>query len=210
VDDTKIVPAADEAPVLPSYPRWTPLVGSGKEEQPMNVNVGAPAPAMTVEAYVKGERHPVELDLPSRGDWLVLFFYPRDFTFVCPTELIAFEQLLSDFAEAGARVAAASTDSWWVHRAWFTSSKMLTEVSYPVIADPAHELARTYGVLLPDGAAQRATIVVDPDGIVRHTSVTDLNVGRSASETLRVVQALQTGELCPANWRPGEATLLAA
>jgi alkyl hydroperoxide reductase subunit AhpC len=176
----------------------------------MHITVGAAAPETAVEAYVKGTRQPVELTLPVRGDWLVLFFYPRDFTYVCPTELVAFEQLREDFAEAGARIAAASTDSWWVHRAWFTSNPMLAEVEYPIIADPSHSLARAFGVLLEDGAAQRATFVIDPDGIVRHVSVTDSSVGRSTSETLRVVQALQTGELCPAGWRPGEATLLAA
>jgi alkyl hydroperoxide reductase subunit AhpC len=176
----------------------------------VNVTVGARAPQLVVEAYVKGERQPVELALPPRGEWLVLFFYPRDFTFVCPTEIASFEQLRPDFEEAGARVAAASTDSWWVHRAWFNSHPLLAETSYPVIADPSQNLAYAYGVLLEDGSAQRGTFVIDPDGVIRHASVTDSNVGRSADETLRIVQALQTGGLCPAGWRPGDATLLAA
>jgi peroxiredoxin (alkyl hydroperoxide reductase subunit C) len=97
-----------------------------------------------------------------------------------------------------------------VHRAWFDTNPWLKEISYAVVADAAHHLARTYGVLREDGAAERATFVIDPAGIVRHASVTDVSVGRSAQETLRVVQALQTGELCPANWRPGQATLMAA
>ena len=176
----------------------------------MYAHVGARAPVWTAEAYVRDELEPIPVDVPGRGSWTVLFFYPRDFTFVCPTELKAFEELRPEFEEEGARIIAASTDSWWAHRAWFTSSPWLTDVSYPVIADTSHELARSYGVLMEDGAARRATFVVDPDGIVRHVAVTDLSVGRSARETLRVVQALQTGELCPANWRPGQATLEAA
>jgi peroxiredoxin 2/4 len=176
----------------------------------MAVTVGSPAPQLTVEAYVRGEQEPVELTLPEHESWLVLFFYPRDFTFVCPTELVAFEELRPEFEAAGARVVAASTDSWWVHRAWFRSTPPLHAVSYAVAADAAQAVSRAYGVLLPDGAAQRGTFVVDPEGIVRHVAVTDLNVGRSAAETLRVVQALQTGELCPADWRPGQSTLLAA
>jgi alkyl hydroperoxide reductase subunit AhpC len=176
----------------------------------VNVTVGTRAPQLVVEAYVKGERHPVELALPPRGEWLVLFFYPRDFTFVCPTEIAAFEQLRPEFEEVGARIAAASTDSWWVHRAWFNSNPLLAETSYPVIADPSQNLAYAYGVLLEDGSAQRGTFVIDPEGVIRHASITDSSIGRSADETLRVVQALQTGGLCPAGWRPGDATLLAA
>ena len=176
----------------------------------MYAHVGARAPVWTADAYVKDELQPVPVDVPGRGGWSVLFFYPRDFTFVCPTELAAFEELRMDFEESGARIIAASTDSWWVHRAWFTSNPWLEQVSYPVIADASHELARSYGVLADDGAALRATFVIDPDGIVRHAAVTDVSIGRSASETLRIVQALQTGELCPANWRPGQATLKAA
>ena len=176
----------------------------------MNARLGLAAPAITADAYVKGEPEPVRLELPARGEWTVLFFYPRDFTFVCPTELAAFEDARSGFESLGARVVAASTDSWWVHRAWFASSPWLEGVSYPVIADPAQEVAARYGVLRTDGAAERGTFVIDPDGILRHASVTDVNVGRSAEETLRIVQALQTGELCPASWRPGQATLRAA
>jgi alkyl hydroperoxide reductase subunit AhpC len=125
-------------------------------------------------------------------------------------ELAAFEEARPEFEALGGRLVAASTDSWWVHRAWFESSPWLQNVAYPVVGDPAQELSAAYGVLREDGAAERATFVIDPEGAVRHASVTDVNVGRSAAETLRVLQALQTGELCPANWRPGQATLLAA
>ena len=176
----------------------------------MYVTLGESAPDLAVEAYVKGELEPVQLTLPEADSWTVLFFYPRDFTFVCPTELAAYEDLRPDFEELGAQLVAASTDSWWVHRAWFDSNPWLKEISYPVIDDVAQRAARAYGVLRDDGAAERATFIIDPEGVVRHASVTDVNVGRSAEETLRIVQALQTGELCPANWRPGRATLRAA
>jgi len=176
----------------------------------MNVRLGQRAPEVSAEAYVRGELAPVQLDLPGASGWLVLVFYPRDYTFVCPTELAAYEEARPELEALGATVVAASTDSWWVHRAWFESSPWLQEVSYPVVADPSHAVAEAFGVLGADGAAERATFVIDPDGLVRHASVTDVNVGRSAEETVRIVQALQTGELCPANWRPGQATLRAA
>jgi lipoyl-dependent peroxiredoxin subunit C len=176
----------------------------------MNVKLGEHAPALAVEAYVKGDLEPVQVLLPDTGRWTVLFFYPRDFTFVCPTELAAYEDVRSDFEALDAQIVAASTDSWWVHRAWFDSNPWLKDVEYPVVADASQSLAGAYGVLRDDGAAERATFVIDPEGVIRHASVTDVNVGRSAEETLRIVQALQTGELCPANWRPGRATLRAA
>jgi peroxiredoxin (alkyl hydroperoxide reductase subunit C) len=177
----------------------------------MNVKVGDPAPDVQLDAYVRDEGGPVPIRLSDhRSRWVVLFFYPRDFTFVCPTELVAFQELREDFVEADAEILAASTDSYWSHRAWLGSSDALSEVEYPVLADTAHELAAAFGVLLEDGSAQRGTFVIDPDGIVRHATVSDLSVGRSAEETLRVLYALQTGGLCPAGWRPGEPTLKAA
>lgn len=177
----------------------------------MIATIGTQAPDHDVEAYVRGEHDAVTLRLSDfRDSWVVLVFYPRDFTFVCPTELVGFEQLRSEFEACGATILAASTDSYWAHRAWFGSDGFLADVSYPVIADTSHELTQAFGVRLADGAALRATFVLDPDGVVRHVTVSDLSVGRSVEETLRVVQALQTGELCPAGWRPGGPTLLAA
>lgn len=174
----------------------------------MSATVGRPAPDVAVEAYVPGtpEAQPFRVS-ELRGRWAVLFFYPRDFTFVCPTELQAFAELHGDFEAEDAELVAASTDSYWSHKAWFESHALLRDVRYPVLADTAHELADAYGVLLADGSALRATFVIDPEGIVRHASVTDQNVGRSPDETLRVLQALRTGELCPVAWRPGEPTL---
>ena len=177
----------------------------------MALGITTHAPSIEVEAYVRGTAEPQTVD-PVLGDgrWTVLFFYPRDFTFVCPTELLAFEDLREAFAAEDAEVMAASTDSWWVHRAWLGSDARLAEIRYPVLADPGHRLAAAYGVLGEDGCCERATFVIDPDGVVRSVSVTDGSVGRSAEETLRVLQALRTGELCPASWRPGQPTLLAA
>jgi alkyl hydroperoxide reductase subunit AhpC len=176
----------------------------------MSIRIGQQVPDLRLDAYVAGVDEPVPVRVGHEGAWTAVVFYPRDFTFVCPTELAAFGALEAAFREEDTVVLAASTDSWWVHRAWLRSEPLLGEVAYPVIADTGHELARAFDVLLDDGACLRATFVIDPSGTVRHSSVTDLNVGRSAEETLRVVQALRTGELCPAGWRPGQATLMAA
>ena len=177
----------------------------------MLVKVGAPAPAVVTECYVRGEDGPRRIDLEDyRARWIVLFFYPRDFTFVCPTELHAFAELETAFADEDAVLIAASTDSYWSHRAWFESHPLLAGVDYPVLADTAHDVADAFGVLEADGSALRGTFVIDPEGIVRHTSVTDRSIGRSPDETLRVVQALRTGALCPVAWTPGQPTLKAA
>ena len=177
----------------------------------MNVQVGAPAPAVTAEAYRRGSDGPVDVDFDNHGGrWIVLFFYPRDFTFVCPTELQAFAQLEAAFAAEEADIVAASTDSYWSHKAWFESHTLLEHVDYPVIADTSHSVASAYGVLAADGSALRGTFVIDPEGVLRHASVTDQSVGRSPDETLRVLQALRTGALCPVDWQPGQPTLKAA
>jgi alkyl hydroperoxide reductase subunit AhpC len=175
----------------------------------VSIKVGDPAPTVTVEAYVRQEADPVSMEIGrAGGSWTVLFFYPRDFTFVCPTELRGFAELEADFALEDAAVVAASTDSWHVHRAWLETSPGLTGIHYPVIADPTQELTRLYGVLnYDDGAALRATFIIDPEGIVRHASVTDATVGRNPFETLRILKALKTGELCPVSWQPGDPTL---
>jgi alkyl hydroperoxide reductase subunit AhpC len=178
----------------------------------VSIKVGDPAPPVTVEAYLRAEADPVTMEIGRPGrSWTVLFFYPRDFTFVCPTELRGFAELEADFALEGAAVVAVSTDSWHVHRAWLETSPGLTGIHYPVIADPTRELTRLYGVLdYDDGCAMRATFIIDPSGIVRHASVTDANVGRNPQEALRILKALRTGELCPVSWKPGQPTLQAA
>jgi len=175
------------------------------------MNVGQPAPPIDAEAYQRGEVNPQRVTSEGlAGRWTVLFFYPRDFTFVCPTELAGFAELAAEFEAEEATVVGASTDSYYSHVAWFESHLMLAGIHYPVLADTSHELSRAYGVLTADGSALRGTFLIDPDGILRHASVSDQSVGRSVGETLRVLQALRTGELCPVNWRPGQPTLALA
>ena len=143
-----------------------------------------------------------------KGKWLVFFFYPKDFTFVCPTELKGFADLNKEFQDRGAQILTGSTDSEFVHHAWRTYEKDLHDLPFPMLADIKRELSVSLGILDPnEGVAQRAVFIVDPDGIIRFVYVTDLSVGRSPQEVLRVLDALKTGELCPCNWNKGENTL---
>jgi peroxiredoxin (alkyl hydroperoxide reductase subunit C) len=145
------------------------------------------------------------------GKWLVLLFYPLDFTFVCPTELTTFSDRYEDFQGIGAEIVGVSTDSVFSHRAWLQTSRDkggVEGLKYPLAADVTKNVARSYGVLIEDkGVALRGLFVIDPEGVLRYKVVHDLNVGRSADETLRVIQALQTGGLCQAEWRPGQKTI---
>ncbi|MFN2387830.1 MAG: peroxiredoxin [Thermoanaerobaculia bacterium] len=139
-----------------------------------------------------------------RGSWLVLFFYPADFTFVCPTEIRGFDRLIAEFRRKRCAVVGISVDDLASHVAWIGE---LGGLSFPLLSDPGGRVARAYGVLNPeDGRAFRATFLVSPDGRIAWMVVSPMNVGRSVPETLRVVDALQTGRLCPADWRPGEET----
>jgi alkyl hydroperoxide reductase subunit AhpC len=144
------------------------------------------------------------------GEWVVLFFYPRDFTFVCPTEIQAFARLHSAFRAEKAVVIGASTDSYYAHKAWFESDARLQDVAYPVVADTSQHLGEAFGVLLEDGTALRGTFIIDPQGIVRCMHVNDLDVGRNVEESLRLLRALRTGELCPESWQAGQPTLSAS
>jgi peroxiredoxin (alkyl hydroperoxide reductase subunit C) len=156
------------------------------------------------DAYHKGNFVKGKLS-DYTGKWVVLFFYPEDFTFVCPTEIKSFAKLHNEFENENAVVLAASTDSVHSHRAWF--ERDLPEVEFPVIADTSHEISRYFNVLLKNGIALRGTFIIDPDGILKYILVSDNNVGRSVDETLRVLKALKTGGLCPAGWKPGEKTI---
>jgi alkyl hydroperoxide reductase subunit AhpC len=174
----------------------------------MSLRVGEPVPDHSVQAWVRGERAPSEFALSShRGRWVVLFFYPRDFTFICPTELAAFAEHHDAFLAERAVVIGASTDSYFSHKAWFESDPRLAGVEYPVIADTAHELSGSFDVLLEDGATHRGTFIIDPSGVLLHMSVNEHDVGRSVDEVLRILRAFRTGALCPADWAPGSATL---
>lgn len=142
------------------------------------------------------------------GKWKVLFFWPMDFTFVCPTEIAEFGKMNKAFADRDAQVLGASTDTHYVHLNWRKHNEDLKDLPYPMLADTKRELSSALGVLhKQDGVPLRATFIVDPDGIIRHVSVNDLSVGRNVNEVLRVLDALQTDELCPCNWQRGEPTL---
>ena len=145
------------------------------------------------------------------GRWQVIFFWPKDFTFVCPTEIADFGRLAEEFAARGAVVLGASTDSEYVHLAWRQNHPALRDLPFPMLSDIKRELSEALGILHPDeGVCLRATFIVDPEGVIRFASCNDLSTGRNSDEVLRVLDALQTGGLCPVNWRKGEATLDAA
>ena len=145
------------------------------------------------------------------GKWRVLFFWPKDFTFVCPTEIAGFAKLDKEFKARDAQLLGVSIDSEYVHLAWRRARAELTSLPFPMLSDIKRELTRALGILDPEaGVAQRATFIVDPRGVVRFVYVTDLSVGRNPDEVLRVLDALQTDELCPCNWRKGDDTLQAA
>jgi len=169
------------------------------------LKLNQPAPEFTTVAYQKNhEDHYRQISLADyRGQWVVLFFYPRDFTFVCPTEIEGFQKHYAAFKEANCEVLAASTDTIQSHRAWFEAD--LSDVAFPILEDPSHRISSAYEVLDEDnGQAERGTFIIDPEGAVKYFIVSDGNVGRSVTETLRVVKALQTGGLCPIDWQPGE------
>ncbi len=174
--------------------------------------VGQPAPDFDMASTKNIEKLDDNVRLSDyRGKWLVLLFYPLDFTFVCPTELTTFSDRYEDFQSIGAEVVGVSTDSVHSHRAWLRTPRNkggVEGLKYPLAADITKQVARDYGVLIEEkGIALRGLFVVDPEGVLRYKVVHDLNVGRSADETLRVIQALQTGGLCQADWRPGQETL---
>lgn len=175
------------------------------------LGVGQKFPAFNLKATVSTELKSAFTDISNdtyKGKWLVVFFYPKDFTFVCPTEIKAFGDLNGKFKERDAQVLAGSTDSEFVHLAWRQHKEELKNLPFPMLADIKRELTSALGILDPsEGVAQRATYVVDPQGIIRHVSVYDLNVGRNPQEILRTLDALQTDELCPCNWEEGKATI---
>jgi lipoyl-dependent peroxiredoxin subunit C len=145
------------------------------------------------------------------GKWLVLFFWPMDFTFICPTEIAEFGRKQREFAAHGAQVLGASTDTHYVHLAWRQHHPDLKHLPFPMLADTKRELSTALGILhKEDGVALRATFIVDPTGTIRWASVNDLSVGRNVDEVLRVLEALQTDQLTPCGWHPGEQTLGAA
>ena len=174
--------------------------------------VGQPAPDFDMPSTKNIEKLNENVKLSDyKGRWVVLLFYPLDFTFVCPTELTTFSDRYEDFEGIGAEVIGVSTDSVHSHRAWLKTPRDkggVEGLKYPLASDITKRVASDYGVLISDkGIALRGLFVIDPEGILRYAVIHDLNIGRSAEETLRVIQALQTGGLCQAEWRPGQETL---
>ena len=182
----------------------------------MTALVTRPAPDFTADAVVGDEFQTVHLS-DYRGKYVVLFFYPLDFTFVCPTEIIAFSDAAAEFQRRGAQVLGVSVDSKYTHLAWIQTPRKaggLGGINYPLISDLNKSISRTYGVLLEnEGVALRGLFLIDQEGILRHAVVNDLPIGRSVPEAIRVLDAWQhfeqNGEVCPANWKPGEATMQA-
>ena len=175
------------------------------------LTIGDKFPAFSLTGVVSND--PSKAFVPmteasDKGSWKVVFFWPKDFTFVCPTEIAAFGDLGAEFKKRGAVVYGVSTDSDYVHLAWRTSHPALKTLPFPMISDIKHELSAALGILHKEaGVALRATFIVDPEGVIRFVSVNDLSVGRNPDEVLRVLDALQTGELTPCSWKKGEAVL---
>jgi len=175
------------------------------------LTIGDKFPEFKLDAAVsleKGKEFATVSSSDYAGKWKVYFFWPLDFTFVCPTEIAEFGKRNSDFADRDAQVLGVSTDSKFVHLAWRKDHTDLRNLPFPMVADLKRELSSALGILHKEaGVPLRATFIVDPEGTIRWVSVNDLSVGRSVPETLRVLDGLQTDELCPCNWEKGQATL---
>ena len=178
------------------------------------LTIGDRFPAFKLKAAVsleKGKEFEVVSSEDHPGQWKVVFFWPKDFTFVCPTEIAAFGKLNKDFAERDTVVYGVSTDSEFVHLAWRQNHADLKALPFAMLADLKRELSTALGILdKSEGVCLRATFIVDPEGVIRFVSVNDLSVGRNPQEVLRVLDALQTDELCPCNWQKGDDVLKAA
>lgn len=180
----------------------------------MSVQIGKPAPDFTATAVVNGQFEQVKLS-QYRGKNVVLFFWPLDFTFVCPTEIVAFSDAAQQFNERNTQLLGASIDSQFTHLAWQQRPRTeggLGKINFPMIADVTHSICRSYGVECEEaGVAFRGLFLIDKQGVVRHILVNDLPLGRSVDEALRMVDALahfeKHGEVCPANWKPGQKTM---
>jgi alkyl hydroperoxide reductase subunit AhpC len=183
----------------------------------MAVLVTKPAPDFTAKAVMPNGSFNETLSLSDyKGKYVVLFFWPLDFTFVCPTEIIAFSDRADDFKKLGVQLLGCSVDSHFTHLAWREKPRSeggLGNIEYPLIADMNKKISKDYDVLLDDGVALRGLFLIGKDGVVRHQLVNDLPLGRSVDEALRMVQALQyfekNGEVCPANWKEGARTIKA-
>ena len=176
------------------------------------VKVGEKIPDLTLKAYHKDDIVDISLK-EAQGKWLVLFFYPADFTFVCPTELEEMAGLYDSFVKEGAEVMSVSTDTHWVHKAWHDESDAIKKIKFPMLADPTGKLSRAFGVYIEEeGVALRGSFLIDPQGVIQAMEVHADGVGRSAKELFRKFQAAKFvaehgGQVCPASWQPGDDTL---
>lgn len=175
------------------------------------LTIGDQFPKFQVKAVVSNDINNAFVDINNQsysGKWLVVFFWPKDFTFVCPTEIAAFGNLNNEFKDRDTQILGVSTDSEFVHLAWRNQKEELNNLAFPMLSDLNRQLSKALGILDEnEGVAKRATFIIDPEGIIRFSMVTDMNVGRNPDEVLRVLDALQTDELCPCNWQQGEETL---
>ena len=171
-----------------------------------NLQVGQKAPDFAAQAFMPdGTFKDVKLS-DYKGKWVVFFFYPLDFTFVCPTEITGFDKRYVEFKKLNAEVIAASTDSVHSHKAWTAGA--LGKIQFPILGDTSHRVAKNFNVLLEDkGYTLRGTFIIDPNGVLKSAVVNDTAIGRSVQETLRTLQALQTGKLTGCEWKPGDKTL---
>ena len=177
------------------------------------LSIGAKFPQFKTQACVsveKGKEFETVSNETFAGKWMIFYAYPKDFTFICPTEIVEFDKKRGEFADRDAVVVGGSTDNEFSHLAWRNSHADLNKINTPLV-HITPELALQLGIVHPDaGAAVRVTFIVDPQGIIRAVTATDLSVGRNVDEIIRMLDALQTDELCPCNWKPGEKTLGAA
>jgi peroxiredoxin 2/4 len=168
------------------------------------LQIGKPAPEFKMEGYFKGQMKNYHLD-DFKGKWVVLFFYPLDFTFVCPTELVELSKKHKEFEEIGAQVLGVSVDSVYSHEAWL---KDLGDFEYPLLSDMTKQASFDYNVLVPeDGISLRGAFIIDPEGNLKSYMVNDISIGRNIDELIRLVKAFQTGDLCPVGWKEGDKTL---
>ncbi|MEK7514262.1 MAG: redoxin domain-containing protein [Patescibacteria group bacterium] len=179
------------------------------------VSIGAKVPDWELDAYHKDDFKKIKLS-NYKGKWLVLIFYPADFTFVCPTELEEAATHYSKFTEEGAEILSVSTDTKYAHKAWHNSSKAIGKVTYPMLADPTGEFSRLFGTYIKEGEdaglSLRGTFIIDPDGVLKTMEIHDNSIGRSTGELLRKLKAAKfvrehDGNVCPASWEPGKDTL---
>lgn len=176
------------------------------------IKINKPAPEFELEAFHEGQIKKVKLE-DYKGKWVILVFYPADFTFVCPTELGELAEHYEEFKSIGAEILSISTDTVFTHKAWYDNSETIKKVKYPMLADPSGDTCRKYGTYIDEeGLALRGTFIIDPDGIVKTFEIHDNSIGRSAIELLRKIQAADfvrkhRDKACPASWSPGKETL---